>query len=252
MRRRHVIGIALAALAAGCMDVSQSLTINADGGGTLALTYNVPEQTIVQINGMLTLRQRLSTAAGESAVPEEPDFFTRLILCANEDQIRQLFKTVEGRGITVDELEFDNRNASRRAKLKLTYNDLARLAVVGLWPERRMVLMKTETGDYDLVLRSTVLDPGKVPEVVSGSDMARELQPLMAGFRAELKIRTPSEIVRSTAPRKTAQTVTWTFDFDRDPRCVTALQIDPITVTFQGKGLDLNAFDSERDGAPRI
>jgi len=54
MTRGLGLGLVLGALLAltGCIKVDQTLTLNADGTGTLALRYGMSEQTLAQLKAM--------------------------------------------------------------------------------------------------------------------------------------------------------------------------------------------------------
>jgi hypothetical protein len=240
MRQRIPIALIAAALAAGCIDVDQTVTLRPDGSGTLDVVYAVPERTVTQLAGMLNLRERLVAAEGQTEDPGQPDLLTRLLLCPNEEAIRGLLGPYQRQGVAIEALEFDNRNTSRNVKLKLSFGALSTLAGLDLFAERKLSLARTESGDY----RLSIDMPGAaateaVVPIVPDSELAKQLQPLLGGFRVVFRIRPPSDILQSSATRKTAQSATWTYEFDRDPRSLAALQLEPITVTFKGDGLSL-------------
>jgi hypothetical protein len=237
MKRFLWSALCLAALASGCITVEETIVLEDKGSGSLRLKYSIPEQTVSQLQGMLTLKQQLADAA---AKPEagEADPLTRLFVSSSADQLRQELKSYEKHGVKVHEVQFDNRHGRRNVLVVLDFEDVFRLNEIPVFPLHQIELATTPDGNYAMTLRSTLEDRDELPDMTDENNV-RLVQPLLAGFKVDLSIMPPGPVLRTDGVRQSSRAASWTFDFDRDAEAVANLQAANMTVIFGGEGITL-------------
>lgn len=224
-------------LNAGCLMMDQTLTLNADGSGSIDLTYSISEQAVTQTKAMLKLKEQMIAASGTNDVPAEDDDYLCLLTDPEEHAIRERLQKYAKHGLAVDMLKVDTQDARRRVYLKVLFKDIARLAEAEFFPRNCFSLKKNSDGNY-VFSRETKTKDYKIASI-SDSESIAFLSPLLAGFDVTLKIKTPGRILQTNGVKKSPDEVEWHFNFDQDPNAVIAAQHYPMEILFDGSGLTL-------------
>ena len=227
-------------LAAGCIKLNESLTLKEDGSGSLDVTYSIAEQTITQLKAMNKLRDQLAIVSGDPSDVAAKDDLSALFMDPVEDSMRKRLKGYEKFGITAPTVRVESRNAGRYVTLKLLFDNLANAAKADFFQEHGFFLSKNAKGNY-LLNRPAEAPDGSTSMDFSDPESVKLLTPLLGGFKVVIKVNTPTKILDSNATEKAARSATWSFDFDKDPKAVLALQRQAFTVLFDGTGASLPA-----------
>ncbi len=225
--------LALLALAAGCINVEQNLTIHKDGSGVIDLTYGMSEETLSRLGSMAAMSGLADDGASEVSNPFDQ----------TEAEIREEFKDYAGSGVTLESVKTETRGGWRYRTMVIRFKNLKGLADVGFLSDQNVALVKNEQGNYVLTqnVTSSAAQNQGLPEIgdVSSDPVMAEL---MKGFRVVMRIKTPSPILETNAPRKTADTATWILDLQEDPKALDKAQRLSIRVVFDGKGVNIPSF----------
>ena len=236
MKHLRLIALALVIALQGCLKVDETLTIEKNGSGNLDVLYSVSEQTIAQMKSMFKLRDQMAAVTGDDAPQTMEDRFQQIFFDPSEAQIRALFKKYESLGIQVETLKVDTRNATRTVNLKITFSDLAKVGRADFFPHHGFSLTHNSDGTYTF-FRSPESDSFLRPQDV-GADSGL-LSSVLTGFRVAIKVTTPGKVLETNASRRTLYNSAWIFDYDKDPKAVTALQNQKMKIIFDGNGINL-------------
>lgn len=231
------------ALSTGCIDVDQKLVLNADGSGTLDVKYNVPEETVSRVRGMMALSEQLSGVAEAGLPPVPDDEYVKLVFDPDEAALRKKLDSYKPYGIRTDELKVQTVGAVRRVYIKVSFADISKVAKADFFKDYGFSLVKSEKNNYVLYTRSPSqvnLDPGwdfSKPEV------SRSLTPMMAGFRFNVNVKLPGRILKTNAHRQPSPVMAeWTYDFNADPNAVVRLQKEQFSAIFESAGVMIPQF----------
>ena len=255
MRTFTLIVALLAVLCAGCVKLNLTLVIRETGAGTIQIGYSIAEQTVAQLEAMRRLEKNLrETARADSPSPAQEDY-TRLLFNPVKDEIVSLLKEYEKFGITTEKVEVRSRDMRREVEVRVRFADLAKLAQTGLFRQYGFALRKDQKGNYVLSRPAQNPRPGGEPKPVD-PETAKQLNPLLGGFSVTLTVHTPGPVLKATAPASSPSSVTWSFEYDRDPNAILAIQDQDFAVVFDGQGLNLPEIslapqpDAKRDRTP--
>jgi hypothetical protein len=222
--------------AAGCLNLEQEIAILPDGSGSFILHYAVSEQAIIQMQAMERLKQQLAAINGDAPAPTGIGDLMPLFRDTSAADIHQICAPYKANGIEVVNVDVESRGRWQHVHVEGTFRSLADLAKADFFPEYGFSLFKTKEGHYAFHRAGRQLDQLPGP---ADAETIQMLAPLMAGFSVRLKVQTPTPILKTNAPRKSRNEAEWAFDFNRDPNVLTTLQISPLTIVFDGRGLSL-------------
>jgi len=223
-----LLGVFLLTLT-GCIDVEQTLILNSDGSGTIHMVYGVSEQGTAQ---MQELARSMQEAGGSDAEPMSLDF--------NDDDIRNDFKEYVPYGVALESVKTESRDGWKYRTLVITFRDLQGLAESGFLSDQAISLVKDGDGNYIFTQSSSSNGESMLP--------ADEMDPftakLMKGFRAVLRVRPPTRILRTNAQQKNEREAAWVFDLNEDSMALKNMQGATMQVVFDGKGVNIAEFRS--------
>lgn len=233
---RWVVILAALMTSAGCVKVDQTLTLEQDGSGTLAIRYGMSEQTIAQLEAM----EQMSRSMGESVEVEDQGPFD-----FDEDKIRADFAADKPAGVELVSVRSEMLDGWKYMNIDLRFDDLAALKQTDLFEDSRLTLTRNEDGNY-LLSQGTGSDVGGADDLggdQEGGDesaaMMQQMAAMFAGMRIAMTVVVPGEIITTNATEVSGQTATWVFDVDEDPSVLTRLDDMDLEVVFAGKGLTL-------------
>jgi hypothetical protein len=225
------------ALASGCIQYEQTLTLNADRSGLIDIRYAIDESAVARITGAMKLADEMAKASGETPRPREQDVLL-LFLNPTEDRIRQEFRKFESMGVKIENLKVDAREAARQVELKVSFKDLASFAQTAFFTEYGFSLSKTADGNYRFSRTTSEADAAAVA-TLGDPETVKQVTPMLAGFAVTLTLRTPTPIIEANTPRRGLKDATWIYNFDKDPASFVAFQNQNLDVVFRGEGLNL-------------
>jgi len=213
---------------AGCIKVDQTLTLNADGSGTLAMRYGMSEQTIAQLQAM----QQMAAQGGDGLeVPQEMpfDFDPR--------QVRADFEADKPDGVELTALSSEEVDGWKYIDLTLTFDDIRALKHTELFEDSKLSIIPTREGDYKLIQRgggNTDLS-GDAP----GPQLMQQMTTMLTGFRIAQTIVVPGDIIKTNAPQVDGRRASWVFDIEQDPNVIQTLADTDLELVFDGEGVKL-------------
>lgn len=229
--RRALGGLFLAVLAgAGCVRVEQTLTLKADGSGTLALRYGMSAADLAKMEAME--RSHLAEEGVTNAAPTNPFEF-------DEAVVRKDFENYRDLGVTLDDIRTETVEGWTYLQLKVSFASLEGLGRTELIADRKVALHRLSDGRYEF---SQSFVDGLEGE--SEVELQALMADLMKGFRAVLRVEVPGTVVSANADQREAQAVAWTFDVDQDPQALARVRKAALSVVFEGAGLNLPDYTS--------
>jgi hypothetical protein len=207
---------------AGCVQVEQTLTLEPEGSGTMQITFGVSEATAA----------RMSEMARESGLQTEAEGFPSTF---SEKDIRQDFKDYEKYGVILQSVKIESKNGWKYQHLEVHFESLDGLAQTPLMSDHEISLRRTAEGHYEFLQTATEMMPPDATQSV-------QMQEMMKGFKAALRIRTPGAILESNAPEHSEREAAWVFDLDKDPEAIKKAENVTIRIVFDGKGLNIPEF----------
>lgn len=221
----------------GCLNLDQTLTIQKDGSAMLDVTYSLTENSIIQAKAMLKLKEQMNAYSMNKKPDSTQDKYVLLLLDPVQDSLRKELNSYKPYGITIKHLRVETRREFRYVSIKLAIDNLAKAAETDFFRAYGFSLTKTPNDNYRFLRPRSIAQQGS-PYAFSESDI-RVLTPILNGFHVEIKIVTPSRILKTNAPKSVENVAEWIFDFDNNPNAIVALQNQNFDVLFAGPGLDL-------------
>ena len=250
MKTLRLLLIVAVMAASGCVKLKQTLTLKKDGSGEMEIEYVITDQALTQLTAMFNLEKELALAAGEQPPAVKPNDLTRLMLDPDEDAIRTQFKTYRSLGVTFEDLKVDVREGRKHLKMKILFQDLAKLAQADFFADHGFSLERTPEGNYMLTRVPPDSQAGaEPPPRISDPETEKELTPLLGGFSASYSVKVPGRIIRTNAPRKSLYSAEWAFNFDDDPNAFANFHFQRLALLFDGENLDLPAVAQAPAGA---
>ena len=238
MKKLPLILVSAVCLSAGCIRIEQELVLKDDGSGTFDVEYSIAEQSITQINAMLKLEEQMARVAGDESIDPAAHERIRLFLSPDKGEIAGKLKEYEQHGITVDELTVTTRGARRHVHVNLLFRNIAEAAKADFFADYGFSLFRSPRGEY-AIYRPPSVTQYQTDMDFSDAETVKLLSPLLGGFHFSLSMKMPGKVLRTTAHRKTFDTASWSFDFDRDANALVALQKQEFGLVFDGEGLGL-------------
>jgi hypothetical protein len=218
----------------GCLKMEHDLRFKEDGTSTYRLKYAISEQAIAQLRAMEKLKGQLAEAAGQPPPKEEMDPLMLAFLDPDEGVLREAIKAYEKDGVSLKSLDVESRSAWRSVELEIEVADLAKAAQAEFFKAHGFNLTRDKDGRYVFSRDPHINRPGEIPQAPTEEEL-RELIPLVAGFNTTVKVTVPGRILATTAFRQTLYTAAWTFDFDREPAALQAVQRQPFRIVFESR-----------------
>ncbi|MCO5167513.1 MAG: hypothetical protein M9894_14295 [Planctomycetes bacterium] len=206
--RRGLVVLLPLVLLAGCLDYSEELTLNKDGSGRLKLDFTVDMSFMAEV----------SKAMGEEPSPEEMRGPTR----------EEIMEGLNVEGITVPELEVQDRGTKTRVRMTLDFANLEALGrVEGFGDDRKIEFFDEGGGKVRVVYSVDTTDLIPIEEMGDPAGEADEVEKKIrevttrardaVRFRARVKL--PGPLGRSNGrPVQDDPTASvWTIDKEREP-----------------------------------
>ena len=229
-RRLRSLGVWLGAVlfgvwSAGCVKVEQTLTLKADGSGVLAIRYGMAEADLAQVESMARSQLAEEGLPAESVVnPFEFD----------EAEVRKDFEAYRELGVTLEQMRTEVVDGWKYLNMRMAFTTLAGLGQTEFLSDRQITLKKVGEGRYELVQGAP---PGaEAAEMEVAPELMAEM---MKGFRAELRVEVPGDIVETNADEQEPRRAAWVFDVDRDAKALQRAQRLAMRVVFEAPGLAL-------------
>lgn len=208
-------------LLAGCVQVEQTLSLDAEGGGTLSVHYSMTLEKIAELEA----RAR-EEAGGDAEIPSPIPY--------DEAQIREDFKAYEPMGVTLVDVRTWEEGGSRQVRLKMKFTSFTALAQTEFLSDRTLKLVRVDDA-YEFSQMA--------PEAPAVEDeMYDFMVAMMKGFRATLAIETPGDILETNADEQAGRRALWHFDLEKDPNALKRAQQLNLRVRFSAEGLALADF----------
>jgi hypothetical protein len=250
MKSIRVILVLLLMATAGCIKVDQTLSLNKDGSGTLAVRYGMSEQTIAQMESMKEMQKNMPDAEGMGEAEDDNPFDF------DEEEIRDQFKDLQEEGIELEEVKSEVKDGWKYMNVKFKFDDLNALAKTDFFKGSSLSLSKDADGNYVLVQQSGEMDTGMGPGADAEMDpemekqMMMQMAPMFAGMRVAMTIHTPTAIIESNATEQQDDSASWVYDVDKDPESLLKMKNSNFRLVFSGKGVDLPEINIEPEEEP--
>ncbi|HMP76183.1 MAG TPA: hypothetical protein PKE12_07805 [Kiritimatiellia bacterium] len=207
----------------GCVQVEQTLSLDAEGGGVLTVQYSMTLEKLAE------LEARAREEAGDDADAAIPS-----PLAYDEAQIREDFKEYEPMGVTLLEARTWEEGGSKHVRLKMKFTSFAGLGQTEFLSDRTLKLVRVDDA-YEFSQMA--------PESAAVEDeMYDFMVGMMKGFRATLSIETPGDILDSNSDETDGRKASWRFDLAKDPDALKRAQQLNLRVRFSAEGLALAEF----------
>lgn len=224
-RRAARLVILCPVLFAGCVQIEGEVSIKEDRSGSAELTYVLTEQTVTQFGQVFETTDRLLAAAGEPAASTSSAM--RVLLNPQEESIRQYVRGLSPYGISLSDLRVRKSSGRRSVRMVLAFADLQKAAAAPVLRDAGLRFGRRSDGMWEIAR-----DGGAATNAAMTASAANAVTPVMAGFSAHIKVRTPGAVVETTAPKKSPRAVAWEFDFNRDPQSVEQAFYAPLRVVY--------------------
>ncbi len=215
----------------GCVQVEQDLVLNQDGTGTLRFVYGVKDQDLQR---MRELAKQMA-ALDPTLAPADVDWLTAF----DEQVIRKEWEKVAQEGVQLRDVSTRLENGWRFMTADISFQTLQHLFNCGMIKDCHIALTRGPDGKYGYLQSINVRNSMK--SLPKGMDMAT-LQPMLAmllkDFRAEIRVKTPGDIVRTNADRTDGRQAIWLMN-GTQPDLAARLQNLDLRLLFDGKYLHI-------------
>lgn len=224
-------GSVVCALAlSGCLQVDQELTLHPDGSGHLSARYTLDRAQLEALAADVARASQVQPGVPASPAPAA-------LFQLDPGEVRKEFKSFADSGLTLQDIQVTETNGSRTVHVEVDFKDVAGLSRSEFFADSSLSLARTPAGHF--ILRQ---DPplhlnlsGNLREQQAALEAALNRQ--LRGFKADLRVSVPGDIVSTTATRHSGRTATWQFDQSRDPSALTRARRTALSVEFLGDGL---------------
>jgi hypothetical protein len=215
---------------AGCFEVNQEITINADGSGQLKAHYAIDKDKLDMMKGV---------QAGGGVEMQGADF------PMTEEDVRKGFDGREG--VKLKDVQVEDKEGRRHVRFTVEYRDASEL--LGDPKIGKFRLHKDGAGNY--VLASVVEKKEKKPQSPEEEMMEKQMRAMlvqmMKGLKFSVKVNTPTQIVATNAHNQADKSATWSYDIEKD---ASFLDDEPeVRLVFKSGGLKLREFGETAPGA---
>lgn len=239
------LSVLILVMSAGCVKVEQTLTLNADGSGSLDMMYGMSEESIEQMEAMQAMAANMPDGEGMEGAADSFAF--------DESTIREEFEKLEQKGVELQNVSSNLKDGWKYMNLSFSFEDLEALSKTDFFKNSSIKITKTADGNYELTQSSAQMDNG-MGQGMDGMDEAtknmvmQQMMPMYKGMRIAMKLKLPGKILDSNATKTEGDTVAWVYDVDADPDSIMSMGSEPMKVTFEGKGVDLPEIDIQAEG----
>lgn len=220
-----VIGLAFLVALTGCIKMEQDITLNKDGSGNVKFMYAMAEQTINQMKAMSQM------GAEEGVEVESDDDFE-----FDEEKVRTKFEELKDQGITLKSVKSETRDGWKYMHIDFDFQDIAKLNETEVAGDSPIIIAKNAEGNYVVTSK---MGGGEMEMEDADAEQMKAMLPMLAGLRIALKVTTPTKIISTTAPIKTATSAEWVFDVDADPDSVLKMSQTKMEIVFDGAGVTI-------------
>ncbi len=224
-----IMGLVLAVALTGCIKVDQVITLNKDGSGNVKLTYGMSEQSIKQMEAMADMSKQMAEQQGEEAPEDEKPFEF------DEDEIAQDFKDLAEEGITLNSVDVEEKDGWKYVNVDFDFADIGKLDSTDMFDDNPITLAKNADGNYVITADMSGGDMGGD----QNKEQMKAMLPMFKGMRIAMKLKTPTDIISTTAPIKEKQSAQWVFDVDEDPDSFLNMSETKMEVVFKGAGVNI-------------
>lgn len=225
------VGASLALALTGCIKVEQTLSLDANGSGTIEFTYGMAEASLAQMKAMTESMM----AEGEEGDADTMPF------AFDEEDVREQFKEYEPDGVTLLSVKQETRDGWKYTRMKVRFETLAGLGQTGFLADRGFSLLKNAEGNYVFTQAASGNGNEGMPDTDDPTVNAAMAE-MMKGFRVVVRVQTPSRILETNAPDKTDRSAAWVFDLEEDAQTLKKMQNARLRIVFEGKGLTIPEF----------
>jgi len=218
-------GLLFLSFLAGCIQVEETITLNADGSGTMELAYSVAEEQAVMM---------------ESAVREDEELGAGENFSFSADAIRKQFEEMEFEGVELIKADSSVQNGRRNVSMAVKFASLSALSDTPLLAERRVTLQKAGAGQFTFTQKANA--PAISPE--SGAEMAAFVQGMLQGLKVQICVKTPGPITGSNATKTEGNEARWIFDTSNNSNALAGIMNLDVQVSFEGGGKNMSGFQS--------
>jgi hypothetical protein len=211
----------------GCIKVDQTLTLNADGSGTLALRYGMSEQTLAQLKAM---EQMAAQAQDGLEVEQETPFEF------DPDQVRADFEADKPAGVELTALSSEVVDGWKFIDLTVSFDDIRALKRTELFQDSELGIERLNNGNYRITQRG---GDDEMAGDGAGEQLMQQMTAMLAGFRIAQTVVVPGDILDTNATVVDGRRAAWVFDIAEDPNVLATLNATDLTLTFDGEGVKL-------------
>jgi hypothetical protein len=222
-----LVSSALLALA-GCIKLDQTLTLNADGSGSLRLRYGMSEDTIAQWEAM----EQMAVLSGQRSPPKR-----HMPLDFDLGQVRAELDAHRTAGVGLTTLSSEVVEGWRFIDLEVAFEDVRALKRVRLFKGSRLAIRPMGRDDYRITQEGGA--SARLWDDAAGRQLLEQIPGMLAGLRVVQTLVVPGDIIATNAPRVEGRRATWVFDIEADPDVMNTLTDTDLALTFEGRGLRL-------------
>lgn len=231
----------------GCIEISQTLTINDNGSGTLEVDYAIGDQNARRL---ATLDGTARKIAADRGIALRRDTLLERVLSPEAEDIRALLASYATAGIHLQRYSFNLRNARRELSFALAFDDLAQVAKTDFFPRYGFSLTPESPGRYRFSTGPWVTNsPIKAVDLTS-PEAAAVVHPLLAGFHVTMTLRPPGRVIDGNAQRLTPVSAEWVYDINEDPEAIFKLQESGLWCVFEFSRAPLPTIRQDRPAPP--
>ncbi len=221
-----VLGLGAIVALSGCVKMEQDITLNKDGSGNVKFMYAMSEQMISQMEMMAQMGAEEDMEVDDDAMEFD------------EAKVRKSFEELKDQGITLNSVRSESRGGWKYMHVDFDFQDVAKLGETESMGESPITISRTEDGNYLITSTMGGEDIGLGDEEMDPAQMEM-MMPMLSGMRIAVKINTPTDIISTTAPVKTARSAQWVFDADEDPESIMKMGQTRMEVIFDGRGVSI-------------
>ncbi len=242
-----VIIAALAMGLVGCIKVDQTLSLNKDGSGQLAIKYGMSEQTIAQMEAMKKMAENMPKPEGTEA--EADDDAEDSPFDFDEAKIRAKLEKLDPKGITVKSVTSEVKDGWKYMNVSIEFKDLNALLETDFYDNNTLSLTKNAEGNYELLQQSEDYNMGGPDKDAMDPEMEKQMlqqmAPLLKGMSVAMRVVLPTEVLDTNATEKNGNEVSWIYDMDKDPDLLMKMDKTSMRVVFSGKDVNLPEIKPE-------
>lgn len=218
-------------LLSGCVQVSQDLSINSDGSGTLDFIYSVKEEDLLRMREVA----KSMAALDPELAQEDVDW----LIAFDEEVIRREWNEAANDGVHLNNVVTELKDGWRSMKAEVGFQTLQQLFDCGMIDDCHVALSRGPDGQYGF---QQSISMTKMSESLPAGMNLKTLKPIVSmlfqDFRADVRFTAPGAILRSNADSVEGQSATWSIRGDQ-PNFMAKLQDFDVRLMFDGKGMQI-------------